>query len=85
MCPGFSVDLFSKKSIDAHFDTHLTRVIKALKPYIPRTFYGFEIGSYELGMVTSPNLEATKLTSYKACRTGTVTWKITLSFYGATL
>ncbi|KAJ4203051.1 hypothetical protein NW759_015249 [Fusarium solani] len=47
---GLSVDLFSKKSIDAHFDTHLTRVIKALKPYISRTFYGFEIDSYELGM-----------------------------------
>ncbi|KAM6524399.1 hypothetical protein FSOLCH5_005001 [Fusarium solani] len=47
---GLSVDLFSKKSIDAHFDTHLTRVIKTLKPYISRTFYGFEIDSYELGM-----------------------------------
>jgi hypothetical protein len=79
------VDLFSKKSIDAHFDTHLTRVIKALKPYISRTFYGFEIDSYELGMVISPNFEATKLTSYKACRTGAVTWKMNLFFYGATL
>ncbi|KAI8722856.1 hypothetical protein NCS52_00430700 [Fusarium sp. LHS14.1] len=29
-----SVDLFSKKSIDAHFETHLTRVINALKPWI---------------------------------------------------
>ncbi|KAH3499714.1 hypothetical protein KXW24_001091 [Aspergillus fumigatus] len=46
---SLSVDLFSKAAIDAHFDTHLTRVIGALKPYIPNTFYGFEVDSYELG------------------------------------
>lgn len=79
------MDLFGKKSIDAHFDTHLTRVIKALKAYIPRTFHGFEIDSYELGMAISPNFETTQLTSYKACRTGVVTWKMTLGFYEVTL
>ncbi|KAK6077972.1 hypothetical protein SCUP234_06346 [Seiridium cupressi] len=47
--PALSVDLFSKDAIDAHFDTHLDRVITALKPYIPETFYGLEIDSYELG------------------------------------
>ncbi|KAJ5623203.1 hypothetical protein N7490_011808 [Penicillium lividum] len=47
---SLSVDLFSKDAIDAHFDTHLTKVINALKPYIPNTFYGFEVDSYELGM-----------------------------------
>lgn len=48
--PALSVDLFSKAAIDAHFDTHLNRVIEALQPYTPSTFYGFEIDSYELGM-----------------------------------
>ena len=67
------MDLFSKKSIDAHFNTHLTRVIKALKPYIPGTFYGFEIDSYELGMANPLASENSRLTSRKACRTGEVT------------
>ena len=44
-----SVDLFNKEAIDAHFDTYLTRIINALKKYIPHTFYGLEINSYELG------------------------------------
>jgi hypothetical protein len=46
---SLSVDLFSKSAIDAHFETHLNKVIKALKRYIPDTFYGFEVDSYELG------------------------------------
>jgi len=35
--------------MDAHFDTHLTRIINALKKYISHTFYGLEIDSYEVG------------------------------------
>lgn len=47
--PALSVDLFSKDAIDAHFATHLDRVIAAMRPYIPETFYGLEVDSYELG------------------------------------
>lgn len=47
--PALSVDLFSKDAIDAHFATHLDRIIAAMKPYIPETFYGLEVDSYELG------------------------------------
>jgi hypothetical protein len=46
---ALSVDLFSTKAIDAHVTTHLDRVITALKPYIPETFFGLEDDSYELG------------------------------------
>ncbi|GAB7354325.1 hypothetical protein MBLNU459_g4839t1 [Dothideomycetes sp. NU459] len=47
---ALSVDLFDTTAIDAHFDTHLERIIEALAPYTPNTFYGMEIDSYELGM-----------------------------------
>jgi hypothetical protein len=46
---ALAVDLFSTEAIDAHFTTHLDRVIAALKPYIPETFFGLEDDSYELG------------------------------------
>lgn len=47
---GLGVDLFSSEAIDVHFDTHLDRVISALEPFIPETFTGFVVDSYELGM-----------------------------------
>jgi hypothetical protein len=43
------LDLFSTEAIDAHFTTHLDRVIAALKSYIPEIFFGLEDDSYELG------------------------------------
>ncbi|CZR65587.1 uncharacterized protein PAC_15487 [Phialocephala subalpina] len=47
---ALSADLFSTNAIDAQFDTHLNRIIQAVKPFIPETFFGMEIDSYELGM-----------------------------------
>ncbi|KAF8865703.1 hypothetical protein BDZ45DRAFT_418708 [Acephala macrosclerotiorum] len=47
---GLSVDLFSTEAIDAHFATHMNRIIEATKRFIPTTLFGVEIDSYELGM-----------------------------------
>lgn len=47
---GLAVDLFSTEAIDAQISTFTDRIIQAAKEYIPGTFYGMEIDSYELGM-----------------------------------
>lgn len=40
---GLSLDLFSTAAIDAQLVTHTNRIIEAVKPYIPDTFFGLEI------------------------------------------
>lgn len=44
-----AVDLFSTEAIDAQMSTFTNRIIQATKKYVPDTFYGLEIDSYELG------------------------------------
>jgi hypothetical protein len=44
-----AVDLFSTEAIDAQMAVFTNRIIEATKRFIPQTFIGMEIDSYELG------------------------------------
>jgi hypothetical protein len=51
---ALAVDLFSTDAIDTQMAVFTNRIIEATKQFIPQTFIGVEIDSYELGLLNLP-------------------------------